>query len=333
MVNYHILKQIYNKLGIILTLVLAHILLSFQLIDFRIYNDRLKGIETFEDLHNSKAFSFSIFSDNQGASPTSDILMARANMHIRNTNDKYVLGVGNHLNRVSNNEFLYFVCNDLFWRNNFYPTIADGENSIYGNHEEWGAGKLFFDAIDMRLRNNITFSKEGTDYYALINDSSGYNIHFVSIHYPDQPADPSLAFKQSSKNFLYSTLSSIEKKSNDIIVVAAHSRYGFFTEYFEPKLKKLVDKKCDLVVSGSTHYYERQKTDDMTKGPLILNTGSITNPKFNSQPGFLQVCILSSQEGIHVQYINLNENTDKLRSSPYAYFKSFNGKIYDLNYK
>ena len=62
-------------------------------------------------------------------------------MHMRKTNDKFILGVGDHLNKASGNEFLFFTCNDPFWRNNFYPSIADGENSLYGSDQsEWGAG-------------------------------------------------------------------------------------------------------------------------------------------------------------------------------------------------
>ncbi len=310
-----------------------HSLFSLQLINFSVYVNKMRGIETFQDLHNSKVFSFSVFSDNQGNSPANNLFMARANMHMRKTNDKFILGVGDHLNKASNNEFLFFTCNDPFWRNNFYPSIADGENSIYGsNQSEWGAGRGFFDALEIHKRSNVTFSKEGTDYYAVIKDPSGFNVHFISLYYPDEPAQPELAFRQSSKNFLYSALMGIAKKPNDIIVLAAHSKFGFFTEYLNPELRRLVQLKCDLIVSGSTHYYERQLSNDMTKGPLIINTGSVTNPRFSSQPGFLQICVLPYHQGIHVQYIGLDENTFEMRSSPYAYFKSFDGKIFDLYY-
>lgn len=329
----HTIKPLYIKIGVVLIIVFMHTLFSLQLIDFGVYVNKIRGIETFQDLHNSKALSFSIFSDNQGSSPTSNMLMARANMHMRKTNDKFILGVGDHLNRAGNNEFLYFTCNDPFWRSNFYPTIADGENSLYGSSQsEWGAGRAFFDALNLNQRENVTFSKEGTDYYAIMKDPSGFNVHFISLYYPNKPAQPELAFRQTSKNFLFSVLMSINKKPNDIIVLAAHSRYGFFTEYLNPELRRLVNIKCDLIVSGSTHYYERQKTADMSKGPLIINAGSVTNPRFGSQPGFLQVCVLPYHQGIHIQYINLDQNTFEMKSSPYAYFKSFDGKVFDLIY-
>lgn len=159
------------------------------------------------------------------------------------------------------------------------------------------------------------------------------DLMFISIYYPDEPAQADLAFRQSSKNFLLSALMSINKRPNDIIVVAAHSRYGFFTEYLNPELRRLVNVKCDIIVSGSTHYYERQKSTNSSTGPIIINSGSVTNPKFGSEPGFVQVCVLPSHQGIHIQYINLDENTTfKIRSSPYAFFKSFDGRVIELYY-
>lgn len=310
-----------------------HGLFSLQIIHFNVYMNKIRGVETFEDLHNSKAFSFSIFSDNQGNSPTNNMYMARANMHMRKTNDKFVLGVGDHLSRANANEFLFYVCNDPFWRNNFYPCIADGENSLYGpDQSAWGAGRGFFDALDIKQRKNVVFSKEGTDYYAVIEDESGFKVHWIALYYPDEPANPDLAFRQSTKDFLNSVINSIIKKPNDIIVIAAHSKFGFFTEYLNEDLRTKVYEKCDLIFSGSTHYYERQQTKVQSQGPLIINTGSITNPRFGSKPGFIQVCVLPYQQGIHVQYINVDQSTFELKSTPYAYFKTFGGRIYELYY-
>ena len=124
----------------------------------------------------------------------------------------------------------------------------------------------------------------------------------------------------------------IRKTNKDIIIIAAHSRFGFFTEYLSPELKQLVMQKADLVVSGSTHYFERQTSSNMNVGPLILNSGSVTNPRFGSKPGFIQVSILPELQGMHVQFIPVDQQTFQLNSKPYAFFKSFDGRVYELEY-
>jgi hypothetical protein len=58
-----------------------HSLFSLQLIDFNVYVNKMRGIETFQDLHNSKAFSFSVFSDNQGNAPSKNMHMARVHAY------------------------------------------------------------------------------------------------------------------------------------------------------------------------------------------------------------------------------------------------------------
>ncbi len=326
-------KKLLLLIGIVSFLVIMHGLFSLTVIQHSASLNRLPGINSFEELQQSKAFSFSIFSDNQGYSPASNLYMARMNMHIRKTNDLFVLGVGDHVSRASANEFLFYVCNDPFWKNNFYPTIADGENSLFGkSQEDWGSGRGMFESIDLNRKNNVVFSNEKVDYYSLIEHESGYTVHFISLYFPDEPSNIDAAFRPSSKLFLQNTLSQIQKSKFDIIVIAAHSRFGFFTEYLSPELKQMVLQKADIVVSGSTHYYERQISKNMDIGPLILNSGSVTNPRFGSKPGFIQVSVLPDQQGIHVQFIPLDQQTFQLNSKPYAFFKTFNGRVYELEY-
>lgn len=320
---------------IVLSLVLIHLLFSLNPNDSQVNRGKLRNIETYSDLENQSIFNFSIFSDNHGNSPYSNVNMAKANYHIRKTNDICVLGGGDHMMKNGTNDFLFYMCNDSFWKDNFYPTISDGENIFYGNSQsDWGAGKPFFDAIGMKNRKNVTFSPEGVDYYAVIEAPHNYRIHFISLHFPDEPDNTQLAFHESSKNFLRESLLRINKTDHDIIVLAAHSRFGFWLNELRPDLYRLVMNKADLVFGSSTHYYEKFSPEGYaTTGPLILNTGSVVSPRFGSAPGFVQVHVLEQHRGIFVNYVDVSKPTTVLGSSPFAYFRSFAGKIYDIYYQ
>lgn len=320
---------------IVLSLVLIHLLFSLNPNESMVNRGRLNNVETFIDLENQSLFNFSIISDNHGASPYSNVNMAKANYHIRKTNDICVFGGGDHLMKNGTNEFLFFMCNDPFWSNNFYPTISDGENIYYGkSQDDWGAGKPLFDAIGMQNRSNVTFSKEGVDYYAVIEAPHHFKLHYISLYFPDEPENTRLSFKESSKYFLRETLLRIPKTDHDIIILEAHSRYGYWLNELNAELFRLVMNKADLVLGSSTHYYERFTPDGISSiGPLILNTGSIENPRFGSNPGFIQVHVMEKHRGLYVNYVDISKPTTVLGSSPFAYFRSFKGKVYDVYYQ
>ncbi len=322
------------KFYILFAIVIIHLLFSLHFNSNAVINGKLRNVENYKDIENQSIFNFSIISDNHGHSPYENLYMAKANYHIRKSNDICILGMGDHLSNKGNNEFLFFVCNDPFWKDNFYPSISDNDNAFYGQgQDDWGAGKLLFDAIDLSKRNHVTFSKEGVDYYAIINAPKNYKIHFISLHFPDEPADTKKSFRESSKYFLHKTLLSINKTNRDIVVVGAHSRFGSWMTEINPELTRLVMSRADLVLSASTHYYERFTVDGYDNtGPLIINTGSIINPRFGAQPGFIQVHVMEQHQGLYINYVDVSKPTTVIRSSPFAYFRSFNGEIYDVYY-
>lgn len=319
---------------IIFAIVFIHLLFSLNFNSDSVVNGKLRNVENYQDIENQSVFSFSIFSDNHGKSPYENLYMAKANYHMRKSNDVCILGVGDHLTNTGTNEFLFFVCNDPFWKANFYPTISDNDNAFYGAHQEnWGAGKPFFDAIDLPHRKNIRFSPEGVDYYAIIQAPNGYKIHWISLHFPDEPADTKIAFKASSKQFLRDCLTSINKTTQDIIIIGAHSRFGSWTNELNTDLARLVLNKADIVLGANTHYYERFIPEGYENhGALLLNTGSVIYPRFGSQPGFIQVHVMEQHRGLYINYVDVSKPTTVIRSSPFAYFRSFSGRIYDVYY-
>lgn len=320
---------------IILSLVLIHLLFSLNPNGDVVVRGKIRSVETYQDIENQSVFNFSVISDNHGNSPYSNVNMAKANFHMRKTNDLCILGVGDHMMKNGINDFLFFVNNDTFWKDNFYPTISDGENIFYGKgQDDWGAGKAFFDGIGLTSRKNVIFSKEGVDYYAVIEAPQKYRIHFISLHYPDEPADVSRAFRESSKNFLRESLLRINKTDHDIIVLASHSRFGSWIYDLRPDLYRLVMTKADIVLGASTHYYERIIPEGYEfSGPIILNTGSLVSPRFGSNPGFIQVHLMEQHRGIFVNYVDVSKPTNIMSSTPYAFFRSFNGRIYDVYYQ
>lgn len=321
------------KFYIILSLILIHLLFSLNGNEF-VLNGKLRSIENYQDIEAQTTFSFSVISDNHGVSPYGNINMAKANYHIEKSKDVCVLGVGDHLTATGENEFLYFVCNDPYWHANFYPSIGDNENAFYGNGQgDWGAGKAFYDALDIPNRKQTIFSPQKTDYYSIIDAPKGYKIHFITLHFPDHPVDTKIAFKESSKEFLRNCLLRINKSQHDIIVLAAHSQYGSWVNELSPDLQKLVMTKADLVFGASTHYFERTLYSGYeSSGPLLLNSGSIISPRFKSSPGFVQVRVLENHRGIYVSYVDVSKPTTIIRSTPFAYFRSFSGRIFEVYY-
>ena len=53
--------------------------------------------------------------------------------------DAFVLGIGDHLQKNKENDFLTYIIRNNWWKENFYPTIADAENDYFGNGQgDWG---------------------------------------------------------------------------------------------------------------------------------------------------------------------------------------------------
>ncbi len=251
------------------------------------------------------AFSFAIFSDNTGDGADRPEF-ARMSDWIMNEGLKFVLGMGDHVKKGTPNKFIEFLRSNEWWKNNFYPTIADGDNEFFGKDQaDWGAGKQLYDLTDIISRENVVFADNGVEYHAVINEK-GINVHFISLHYPDQPADDSISFKESSKKYMTGILESIDKKANDIIIIGAHSRLGFWLDRLNQEQKKIVHEKADLVLSATTHVFHIF-SEQGTDGPLVLNTGSITRPRLWCSPGFVSVEVYDNPLRIDVSYIDCSK--------------------------
>ncbi len=270
-------------------------------------------------------FSFAVFSDNHGEG-TEQIEFKRMADWIEANKFSFVIGNGDHVQAKTKNNFIDFLKNNDWWHRNFYPTIADNENGYYGkNQADWGSGVKLFDLTDIKSRKNVEFNENGVEYHAVISEK-GLNIHFISLHYPDQPDIDSIAFKESSKEYMVDILKSIDKKENDIIIIGAHSRLGYWLDKLNIEQKKIVNDKADLVISSTTHVFHIF-SENGDAGPLVLNTGSITRPRLWSSPGFLMIDVYKDPMGLEVSYIDCSKKEFK---RPELYFKAskiINGRI------
>lgn len=290
--------------------------------------DTVRGIRSIEDLDRAAVFTFAIMSDNKGDSPASDMHFARMADWIRESGDRFVIGLGDHVKKGWGNSFIPFIRENEWWREHFYPNAADGENEYYGKGQgDWGAGGGIFRDAGLSDRGNVTIRDNGCEYYARIQ-AEGYTVHLIQLHFPDQPSKSGIAFPKDSRKWLVSTLDSIEKGPKDIIVACAHSRYGFWIHTLSKKQRKTVMEKCDLVLSATTHFWERKIVHGYEyDGALVLNTGSITYPR-NCPYGYIQVHVLENPQRLVAQYIDAGRETRELsKIGGFAFIKAAGGPV------
>ncbi len=289
----------------------------------------LPEIKSIQDLQDISLFSFAIMSDNKGDSPKNSRENFKMVKWIKQSDDQFVIGVGDHLKRGWDNSFLDMIKEDPWWNQNFYPNIADGENEFYGTcQEDWGAGGKLLEELNFSHHSNVSIRENGNEYYAKIAVDE-YTVHLIQLHYPDSPKDYEKSFPEDSRQYLKTTLQSIDKGPKDIIIAAAHSRTGFWIDILDEEIKGIVMEKCDLVLSATTHYFQRKKLPDYkNSGALLINTGSVNYPLPLSHGGYVHVSVLENPLSLIVQYINVEDEDEMvLQDTRHAIRKIIGGKI------
>lgn len=319
-----------KKLIIIFTVIFMLIVGCYKKIDLK--HGKIRYVKSITDLDNMSEFKFAIFSDNKGDSNENSKIFFRMKKWIKKTDDKFVIGLGDHLKKGWNNSFLKLIKEDIWWNENFYPNIADGENQYYGKGQgDWGAGGKLLDILNMSVSADVNIRKNGCEYY-LKRKIGDFTIHLIQLHFSDEPKDTKKAFKKDSKDFMFKTLQSIQKSQYDIVIVGSHSRKGFWDDELDKEQFAMLMKKADLVLSATTHFFKRKVIKGHENdGPLFLNTGSITYPYLYSPFGYIQVNILKYPNALVLQYMNAGNTKRELQPNGYAFIKIINGKIIDAN--
>ncbi len=277
-------------------------------------------------------FSFAIMSDHKGSAPVNSAQMARMVQWIKQSGDRFVIGLGDHLCKRFQNPFVHFLAEDAWWHHHFYPNIADGENEYYGAGQgDWGAGGKLLDVVDMKSRPAVQVRANNCEYYARV-PVGDFVIHLIQLHYPDNPRDINIAFNEDTRQYLINTLNSIERGPKDIIIVCAHSRTGYWVHELSPQRRQIVMEKCDLVLSATTHVYGRLAVPGYeAQGALCLNTGSVNYPGIGCPGGYIQVHVYGKARQMLIQYVNLQQE-QRLPglSQTKVYLKEIGGNIYEV---
>jgi len=319
--------------------------------DLRLTSTDKRGVSTIEDLDSISHFRFAIMSDNKGDSPyvgnwgndkeKSRLSMERLAAWTRSS--YFILGLGDHLVRSDGSDpFLDFIQNDPYWRVNFYPNVADGENQAFGTgQDDWGAGKEIFNYVDdFWGRNNVVGQGNGVDYYAFFK-KGGFTVHVISLHYSD--SGPGLI--EESRQFMEDKLTELAKikTDKDIILVLAHSTGGDFVKNanFTSARKHLLLSTADLCVSATIHTFERYPDYNIQypNGAVHYNSGAASQT--GSTHGYMEMHVLDDPPRIAIQYINLEDNDTRQLQTGYiegigdptlATVKEINGPAYEVDW-
>lgn len=283
---------------------------------------------TIESLDKSAAFSFSIMSDNKGYS-VENPHMHNCDKWIREAGDQFILGLGDHVKDNRPNPFLNLIGHDELWYNHFYPNVADGENEYWGEgQEDWGAGAPILDSVDLAFRKNVTIRENNCEYYA-IEKHNDIKVHIIQLHYSDNPPDSTIAFNESSRQYLMDVLDGINKSKNDIIVVLAHT--GPWVNMLSEERKMKLMNKADLILGATTHHFQRYYFlgDNVDTGAIAFNTGSVGN---SAESGFVQVHVLENPTRMVIQYQRTSNDVRALQGKGFAFEKVINGGISEVDW-
>ena len=280
-----------------------------------------------EELKTLSLSNFIIMSDNKGDSIEDKRFENMVNW-AKDFSASFVIGLGDHLKINYENQFLGFLEKNEFWFNNFYPSIADGENEYYGESQaDWGAGGKFLEFLKFSNRSNTILEANKVEYYSKFK-AEDLTIHLIQLHFPDQPLDDKIAWPQSSRDYLIKTIKSINKSKNDIIIVGAHSIFGRWYQYLSEDEFKVVIENVDLGLSATSHIFEKYKIESYeNKGTLFLNTGAVSRPRFPNGEGFVYVFVLDNPNRIVLQYLDPRKPSIEFDTRYPLYIKNIAGTI------
>ena len=292
----------------------------------------LPGVESIADLDGLADLHFAIMSDNKGDSPLSSVEFARMNAWIKEGNPAFMIGLGDHVKHRLENTFIPWLQSDPWWREHFYPNVADGENEYYSpthRQADYGEGAPILDLVALETHASV-IRPNRSEYYAQIS-VDGYTVHLIQMHFSDQPMDAAIAFPESSRMWMMETLKDIKKGDKDLIIVAAHSRTGAWDMILSPERRQFLLNKADLVLSATTHRFEAWVPEGFEVGDAVcVNTGAVNYPGPMAANGYVEIHLIESA-GVVGQYIDLTQTGRRLQRGRFAWVKPKDGPMRYLN--
>lgn len=288
----------------------------------------LPGVACIADLDRLADLHFALMSDHKGDSPLSSVEFARMTAWMKEGNPAFVVGLGDHVKHRFENTFIPWLRSKPWWREHFYPNVADGENEYYSpthKQSDYGEGAPILDLVALGARASV-IRPNNSEYYAQI-PVRDYTVHLIQMHFSDQPMDDAVAFPESSRAWMMSTLEGIEKGSRDLIMVAAHSRTGAWDMLLAPERRKSLLDKADLVLSATTHRFEAWVPEGFEEGDAVcVNTGAVNYPGLMATNGYVEIHLIESV-GIVGQYIDLTRTGRRLQRGRSAWIKPKDGPM------
>lgn len=298
----------------------------------RIPEEGLPGVESIADLDRLAGLHFAIMSDNKGDSPLSSVEFARMTTWIKQGNPAFMIGLGDHVKHRLENTFIPWLQSDPWWREHFYPNVADGENEYYSpthRQSDYGEGAPILDLVALEAHASV-IRPNRSEYYAQISVGD-YTVHLVQMHFSDQPMDAAVAFPESSRAWMMETLKGIEKGDKDLIIVAAHSRSGAWDIVLSQERRQFLLNKVDLVLSATTHRFEAWVPEGFADGTAVcINTGAVNYPGTMTPNGYVEIHLIESV-GVVGQYIDLTQTGRRLQRGRFAWIKPTHGPMRYLN--
>ena len=297
-----------------------------------IAEEGLPGVESIGDLDRLADLHFAIMSDNKGDSPLSSVEFARMTAWIKEGNPAFMIGLGDHVKYRWENTFIPWLQSDPWWREHFYPNVADGENEYYSpthRQSDYGEGAPILDLVELDAHASVIRPNK-SEYYAQISVGD-YTVHLIQMHFSDQPEDAAVAFPESSRVWMMGRLKGIEKREKDLIIVAAHSRAGSWDMVLSPERRQLLLNKADLVLSATTHRFEAWVPEGFAEGDAVcINTGAVNYPGPMTPNGYVEIHLIESV-GVVGQYIDLTQTGRRLQRGRFAWIKPKDGPMRYLN--
>ncbi len=292
----------------------------------------LPGIQSIADLDRLADLHFAIMSDNKGDSPLSSVEFARMTAWIKQGNPAFMIGLGDHVKHRWENTFIPWLQSDPWWREHFYPNVADGENEYYSpthRQSDYGEGAPILDLVALEAHASVIRPNK-SEYYAQISVGD-YTVHLIQMHFSDQPMDAAVAFPESSRVWMLETLKVIEKGDKDLIIVAAHSRAGSWDMVLSQERRQFLLNKVDLVLSATTHRFEAWVPEGFEAGEAVcINTGAVNYPGSMTPNGYVEIHLIESV-GVVGQYIDLTQTGRRLQRGRFAWLKPTDGPMRYLN--
>ena len=297
-----------------------------------IAEEGLPGVESVGDLDRLADLHFAIMSDNKGDSPLSSVEFARMTAWIKEGDPAFMIGLGDHVKYRWENTFIPWLQSEPWWREHFYPNVADGENEYYSpthRQSDYGEGAPILDLVALEAHASVIRPNK-SEYYAQISVGD-YTVHLIQMHFSDQPMDAAVAFPESSQAWMMATLKDIEKREKDLIIVAAHSRTGSWDMVLSPERRQLLLNKTDLVLSATTHRFEAWVPEGFEGGDAVcINTGAVNYPGPMTPNGYVEIHLIKSM-GVVGQYIDLTQTGRRLQQGRFAWIKPKDGPMRHLS--